>query len=240
VDPAFPLGEQVEYLWMSVRYRDVLGEIRDGVSATAALFAHLARLGRSIEECAPPKLISEKVTELRSAARAVLRVHARFASPLRVDRAYRGELLEGIRRALSAVAELDALNAMALSTAALGWTMPQFVESEQFLLDAEGVLHPFVETPVPNPVHLSGGHPMIFLTGPNMAGKTTYLRSIALVVLLAQLGMGVPAARARLTPVEALFTSLNPFDNLKAGLSYFLAEVLRVKAAATLLADGRR
>jgi DNA mismatch repair ATPase MutS len=52
--------------------------------------------------------------------------------------------------------------------------------------------------------------------------------------------MGVPAQRARLTPVEALFTSLNPADNLKAGLSYFLAEVLRVRAAATLLADGRR
>ena len=81
---------------------------------------------------------------------------------------------------------------------------------------------------------------MVFLTGPNMAGKTTYLRSVALVVILAQAGMGVPASRVRLSPVEALFTSLNPSDNLRAGLSYFLAEVLRVKAAATILAEGSR
>jgi DNA mismatch repair ATPase MutS len=107
-------------------------------------------------------------------------------------------------------------------------------------LDAEGVYHPFVTEPVKNPVRLSGGEPLLFLTGPNMAGKTTYLRSVAIVVWLAQVGMGVPATRVRLTPVEALFTSLNPADNLRAGLSYFLVEVMRVKAAATILAEGRR
>jgi DNA mismatch repair ATPase MutS len=52
--------------------------------------------------------------------------------------------------------------------------------------------------------------------------------------------MGVPARSARLTPLENLFTSLNPADNLRAGLSYFFAEVLRVKEAASLLAEGRR
>lgn len=240
VNAAFPLGERVEYFWVAVRYRDVLQELRDGVNETLALFRHLARLGRSIEDCAPPPLISELVAELQSVAQSVLRAQAGSGNLLRVDRAYRGALGEGIRRAFWAVAELDALNAMALSTAALGWTMPELVESDSFLLDAKGVFHPFVEAPIPNPIHLSGGDPMVFLTGPNMAGKTTYLRSIALVVFLAQLGMGVPATRARLTPVEALFTSLNPVDNLKAGLSYFFAEVLRVKAAATLLADGQR
>jgi DNA mismatch repair ATPase MutS len=52
--------------------------------------------------------------------------------------------------------------------------------------------------------------------------------------------MGVPARGVRLTPVDALFTSLNPADNLREGLSFFLAEVMRVKAAATILAEGRR
>jgi DNA mismatch repair ATPase MutS len=240
VNAAFPLGERVEYLWVAVRYRDVLQELRDGVSETVALFRYLARLGRCIEGCSPPPLISDLVAALQSVAQSVLRVPAGSGNLLRVDRAYRGALGDEIRRALWAVAELDALNAMASSTAALGWTMPELVESDSFLLEAKGVFHPFVEAPVPNPIHLSGGDPMVFLTGPNMAGKTTYLRSVALVVFLAQLGMGVPATKARLTPVEALFTSLNPADNLRAGLSYFLAEVLRVKAAATILADGRR
>jgi DNA mismatch repair ATPase MutS len=236
----FPLGQRVEYAWMKLRYRDILKELQDGVDHTVKLFGHLAKLGQSIADRAPPGLIRGLVTEIQRAAQAVAAIHATSTNLLNADRAYRGDDRELIRQGLLAVAELDALNAMARSTAALGWTLPELVESDAFLLDAENVVHPFVTTPVPNPVRLSGGEPMIFLTGPNMGGKTTYLRSAALVVFLAQLGMGVPAKKARLTPVEALFTSLNPSDNLKAGLSYFLSEVMRVKAAATLLAEGRR
>jgi DNA mismatch repair protein MutS len=240
LNAAVPLGSEVEYLWMAVRYRDVLKEIGQGVRGTVALFSELSGLGRVLDEHAPPSLIARLAADLQAAAAAVLRARATVRNPLRLDRLYRGTLRDEIRRALDAVAELDALNAMASSTAALGWTMPDVVESDTFLLDAADVVHPFVKDPVPNPVHLSGGGPMVFLTGPNMAGKTTYLRSIALVVFLAHVGMGVPATRARFTPVEVLFTSLNPSDNLKAGVSYFLAEVLRVKAAASFLADGRR
>jgi len=236
----FPLSQRVEYAWMKLRYRDILKELQDGVGQTVALFEHLAKLGQSIADRAPPGLIRGLVTELQRAAQTVSGRRPTSRNLLNVDRAYRGEDRALIRQGLLAVAELDALNAMALSTAALGWTLPELMESDSFLLDAESVVHPFVKTPVPNPVRLSGGEPMIFLTGPNMGGKTTYLRSAALVVFLAQLGMGVPAKKARLTPVEALFTSLNPSDNLKAGLSYFLSEVMRVKAAATLLAEGRR
>lgn len=177
---------------------------------------------------------------MREAADAVLHGGLDRGNVPSADRAYRGLLRERIREALDGVAELDALAAMARATEASGWVLPEIVGADKFLLDADGLYHPFVEAAVTNPARLTGGEPMVFLTGPNMAGKTTYLRSVALVVFLAQVGMGVPASRMRLTPVEALFTSLNPSDDLKAGLSYFLAEVMRVKAAATLLADGRR
>lgn len=237
---AFPLGERIEYLWVAVRYRDIVRELREGVRETATFFERLAGLARTLEDEGPPELIGVLAGQLAGVASEVVRRHGEATTLLGADRALRRDLREGIEEALAALGELDALNAMALSTAELGWTMPELVESESFLLDADDVFHPFVEDPVTNGVHLSGGEPMVFLTGPNMAGKTTYLRSVSLVVFLAQVGMGVPASRARLTPVEALFTSLNPSDDLKAGLSYFLAEVMRVKAAATLLADGRR
>jgi DNA mismatch repair ATPase MutS len=162
------------------------------------------------------------------------------AALLAVDRACRDTLRNDIERALDAMAELDALNSLAQATAALGWTLPELVDAESFLLDATGAFHPFVPHPVPNPVSLFPDRPLMVLTGPNMAGKTTYLRCVGLLVFLAQVGMGVPAARARLTPVEALITSLNPTDNLRAGLSYFLSEVLRVKTAAAVLAEERR
>ena len=234
------LGEGVEVVWVALRYRDILKELRDGVRDTVRLFGHLATVAREVEGSDPPEAVGALAARLRSTARALLDAHDAASNVLGADRVCRGRMRTEIEEALGAAAELDALSAMAMSTAELGWTLPDIVQADSFLLDAAGVYHPFVEEPVPNPAYLSGGEPMVFLTGPNMAGKTTYLRSVALVVFLAQVGMGVPAERARLTPVEALFTSLNPSDNLKEGLSYFLAEVLRVKAAATLLAEGRR
>ncbi|MEP7344769.1 MAG: hypothetical protein ABI877_05865 [Gemmatimonadaceae bacterium] len=233
------LGRRAEYLWMAVGYRDLLRELQTGVRATTALFDRVASLCTALVELNPPAIVSEVVQDLTKISRAVL--HAGTASILfRADTALRFELRTEIEEALNRLGDLDAWNAMASATTSLGWVLPELVESSTFLLEAEELFHPFVEKPIPNPARLSGGEPMVFLTGPNMAGKTTYIRAIALVVLLGQVGMGVPASRARLTPVDALFTSLNPVDNLKAGLSFFLAEVMRVKAAARILADGRR
>lgn len=237
---ATPLKGHVDLAWMALRYRDLLREIREGVDEALRFFEDLERLCSSVEALRPPPLISKHVHVIRAATAAVIAEGTSGATLLRVDRSYRKELRPRIEQALASLSELEALDAMGASTAALRWTMPDLVDSQDFLLEAEGLYHPFVERPVPNPAHLTGGEPTVFLTGPNMAGKTTYLRSVGLVAYLAQIGMGVPAMRARLTPVEALITSLNPADNLKAGVSYFLAEVLRVKTAATLLADDRR
>lgn len=234
------LGESIEAMWVAVRYRDILEELKDGVRDTARLLGQLATLADALERSDPPEAIRALAGRLRALTRSVLDAREAAGNVLGADRVCRGRARGDVEEALDAAAELDALNAMALATTELAWTLPEIVEADTFLLEAAGVYHPFVEKPVPNPANLSGGEPMVFLTGPNMAGKTTYLRSVALVVFLAQVGMGVPAEHARLTPVEALFTSLNPSDNLKEGLSYFLAEVLRVKAAATLLAEGRR
>jgi len=236
----FPLGRRAEHAWIALRYRDVFVELRGGVRETAALFRRLSELCRSVDGHAPPELVAGITTFVQRTAEAVLQVRGDRGGVPGADRTLRGDLHDDIRGALDAAAELDALAAMARATVELGWALPEIVDQEPFLLDAAGVRHPFVKDPVSNAARLTGGEPMVFLTGPNMAGKTTYLRSVALVVFLAQVGMGVPAEAARLTPVEALFTSLNPSDDLKAGLSYFLAEVMRVKAAATLLAEGTR
>jgi DNA mismatch repair ATPase MutS len=233
-------GERLEYVWMKLRYRDLVQEIAEGVRATVDLFDRVARLCSALDEQDPPPVIADLTMQLRATAELVLLAHASADTLLGADRAFRSFRKVEIEESLRLLGELDALNGMAAATDSLGWVLPELIESDGFVMDAEGVYHPFVEHPVPNPIRLSGGEPMVFLTGPNMAGKTTYLRSVALVVLLAQVGMGVPARRVRLSPVDALFTSLNPSDNLRAGLSYFYAEVMRVKAAATILAQGRR
>jgi len=81
---------------------------------------------------------------------------------------------------------------------------------------------------------------VLFLTGPNMAGKTTYLRAFAAALYLAHLGMGVPATRFRFVPAQRLFTSISLADDLRDGVSYFRAEALRIKAVARGIADGYR
>lgn len=235
-----PLMERVEHTWMSLRYPAVLEELNEGMRATVTLFASVERVLVELLAHDPPEGIREMVVRISDCAEAVAREGRGLNQGLRLDRFLREELGGDIEGALALLGELDALNAMAEATGSLGWAMPDLVEEEAFVLEADAIYHPFLRNAVTNPISLSGGEPLLFLTGPNMAGKTTYLKSVALVVLLAQVGMGVPAARARVTPVEVLFTSLNPTDNLRTGLSYFLAEVMRVKEAAEILAQGRR
>jgi DNA mismatch repair ATPase MutS len=234
------LGVRMEQAWLALRYRDLLRYLEQGARATVALFEQISRASSLLLEHDAPPLLGGLARYLAHAAALATRARHESPSLLGLDHALRRQYRDTLERALEHLAELDALNAMAATTSAFGWVIPELVDSDAFSIDAEDVFHPFVEGAVPNPVRLSGGEPMVFLTGPNMAGKTTYMRSIALVVLLGQMGMGVPARRARFTPVEVLFTSLNPTDDLRAGLSYFLVEVLRVKEAASILVEGRR
>jgi DNA mismatch repair ATPase MutS len=108
------------------------------------------------------------------------------------------------------------------------------------VLEADDLRHPLLCDGVGNPAALGSGTTVVFLTGPNMAGKTTWLRAVATSVVLAQAGMAVPASRMRLTPVEVLVACLSPTDDLAAGKSTFLAELERVRSAASHLANGRR
>lgn len=234
-----PWGDRISELAVRLLYRDVYREIRQGVDRTRHLFGSLSRSCERILQQDPPALIRSLAEQLGDAARDVLKAGAE-GSLLSADRAYRGSLRKLIVSALDAVAEMDMWCGQGTFAASVAWTYPEFVDSAEFLIDADEVSHPMLKEAVGNPVRLHGGEPMVFLTGPNMAGKTTYLRSVGLLVVLAQAGLPVPASRARLTPVEAVFSSLNPSDNLQAGLSYFMAEVERVRQAAELLANGRR
>jgi DNA mismatch repair protein MutS len=238
--PARRWRDEIETAWLALRYRDVLRELRTGVRHTRAFFSRLQVSFEALRRRRPPPMISDLLEHVLEAAERVLRPELARRSVVGVDRHYRAEIGEQIRRALEALGELDALAAMGAFARTVPWVFPEWTESDTFELEAEGAFHPFLESGVQNPIRLSGGEPTVFLTGPNMAGKTTYLRTVGIIVLLAHAGFPVPAAAARLTTVDALFTSLNPTDNLRAGVSYFLAEIQRVRAAAELLVTGKR
>ncbi len=138
-----------------------------------------------------------------------------------------------IREAADAVATLDAVAALAEVARRDGWVRPRVEESTA--LEIRGGRHPVIEPLlaargdsefVPNDTDLdSEGTQILVLTGPNMSGKSTYLRQVALIVLLAQMGSFVPAESARIGIVDRVFTRVGASDRLARGESTFMVEM---------------
>lgn len=117
---------------------------------------------------------------------------------------------------------------------------PQGVGSHAPLIRVEGLAHPLVEAAVANDASLGRAAHFLFLTGPNMAGKTTYMKALGLAVYLAHVGMGVSARAMELRSFQGICSSLNVEDNLAHGYSFYLAEVRRVRTVGELLQKGLR
>ncbi len=135
------------------------------------------------------------------------------------------------------VAELDCLAALAEVAAKEGYCRPEL--SEEIEIDIRGGRHPVVEALappqsfVPNDCLLDGREPrMALITGPNMAGKSTYMRQVALIVLMAHMGSFVPAESARIGRIDRIFTRVGASDDLASGDSTFMVEM---KEAANIL-----
>ena len=140
-----------------------------------------------------------------------------------------------IRRTADALAVLDVLASLAETAAANNYCRPEIAASgETHIKDGR---HPVVEILtrqgefVPNDTHLdTSGARMLIMTGPNMAGKSTYLRQVALICLMAQMGSYVPAAAAAVGVVDRIFTRVGASDNLVRGESTFMVEMIETAA----------
>jgi DNA mismatch repair protein MutS len=147
-----------------------------------------------------------------------------------------------IRQTALALAEVDVLASLAHIAALRNYCRPQLVEAREGSGELEIVegRHPVIEQQemaggserfVPNDLYLnSTTHTIMLLTGPNMGGKSTYLRQAALIVILAQMGSFVPARSARLSVVDRVFTRIGASDNLARGRSTFMVEMTETAA----------
>jgi len=168
--------------------------------------------------------------ELDAREREILRVEAERAdlerelfAELRDWVGERAGLLQAAGRAL---AELDALASLAEHAAANRWVRPDLVEGDDLAIEAGR--HPVVEQTtefVPNDARFGDGRRFQVVTGPNMSGKSTYMRQVALVVLLAQVGSFVPAESARIGLVDGIYTRVGALDELAGGRSTFMVEM---------------
>lgn len=230
-----------EAAWWSVRYPDLVRHARRGIQATRLLTASFIRYADDVSVREMPTGLDELVGEGLDLAEALQPLLRHSRSPwaaLISDRVLRGPARPSLDRLLAVVAELDALSGAARLIRE-GFAIPT-VDDRSSSLHGEGLWHPFVPSPVGNPVDLEGGHALVFITGPNMAGKTTYLKSVGVCLYLAHCGFPVPARSFRFSLVDRLTTGLTPEDNLRRGVSYFLAEVRRVKGVIEAVARGER
>ncbi|MCR0984226.1 DNA mismatch repair protein MutS [Roseomonas populi] len=147
----------------------------------------------------------------------------------------------GIAAAARAVAEVDVHAGAAELASSGGWCRPEMPERPEFCI-VQG-RHPVVEAAlrrnrgpafVPNDADLSPGRRLCLLTGPNMAGKSTYLRQNALMVVLAQAGLFVPAESARIGLVDRLFSRVGTADDIAGGRSTFMVEMSETAAVLNL------
>lgn len=132
-----------------------------------------------------------------------------------------------LQHAAEALATLDVLTAHAVHAEAHRWARPAFTPSTG--LTIRGGRHPLVETQVEhfiaNDVRLDPSRRILIVTGPNMGGKSTYMRQAAVIALLAQCGLFVPAAAAEIGPLDAIYTRIGAADDLAGGRSTFMVEM---------------
>jgi len=151
--------------------------------------------------------------------------------------------LAALHALAGALATLDALGALAERATALDWCRPGFVREPA--IEIERGRHPVVEARLaesgvafmPNHCRLDAKRRMLIVTGPNMGGKSTYMRQVALIVLLASMGSYVPAAACRLGPIDAIHTRIGAADDLANARSTFMLEMTEAAAIVHAATD---
>lgn len=135
---------------------------------------------------------------------------------------------------------LDAWYSMAYAVKTYNLQFPEFIDNEQPFIEARGLYHLLLHNPVPYHLQTHPQQNFIFLTGANMAGKSTLIKSVGAAVFLAHIGMGVPAKEMRLTMFDGLISNINVVDNIAKGESYFFNEVQRIKNTVQKVSDGKK
>ena len=167
--------------------------------------------------------LEEKEREIMRVEEARGDLEYELFQDLRERVAEHAELLQDVGRA---VAEVDALASLAHHAANNDWTRPELTDGDA--LRVEAGRHPVVETTtefVPNDLYLDRDRRFLIVTGPNMSGKSTYMRQAALITLLAQAGSFVPARSAEIGLVDGIYTRVGALDELAQGRSTFMVEM---------------
>ena len=150
------------------------------------------------------------------------------------------EFVRQIRTLCTLYGTLDAWYSMAMANLKMNLTRPTFLQDTLPAINAIKLRHLLLEKPVSYDVQLNQAKNFIFLTGANMAGKSTLIKGLGLSVYLAHMGMGVPAEKMEMTLFDGILSNINVEDNIIKGESYFFNEVKRIRDTVTRINDGKK
>src|SRR5690606_12741215 len=160
------------------------------------LAAELAAMRRELDHPLVPLLLEvDKTTPYTTLSRLSFRA--------------RRELKNATFRLLDHFARLDAWQSLGAATAGLKWNFPRLMPALPVSLEATGLHHPLLPTPVPYNISFDAHRHFLLLTGANMSGKTTFMRALGVGALLAHLGMGVPADSMALSFLQGIITNMH-------------------------------
>ncbi|WP_026764245.1 MutS-related protein [Sediminibacterium salmoneum] len=136
--------------------------------------------------------------------------------------------------------KLDAYLSLAKAAKKFHFTYPEVVETQEPCIEAEGLYHFLLEVPVAYEVKLNQSENFIFLTGANMAGKSTFIKAAGLAAYMAHIGMGVPAKKMKISSLDGILSNIQVTDNIMKGESFFFNEVQRIKKTIERIRDGKK
>ena len=157
----------------------------------------------------------------------------------RYDHLFRSVLIEKMEQVMEQIYRLDVYIAVGNVARIRGFNYAMALPKGNTVLRAAALSHPGLENAVANPIDLQQDSNMLFLTGANMAGKSTFMKSFGIAIYLAHMGFPVAAERMIFSIRDGICSSINVPDNLALGLSHFYAEVLRVKKVAEEVSAGK-
>ena len=221
-------------------YRNIYKGITALMEIVRELYGFLAKLppGPFQEETAAiGTLLAEE--ELQPLLTEGLKAKLPFARIAVYDNALRFRHRSSVHRLLQYVYRLDVYMAVGKVAAERGFVFPLALAAEAHTVRLEGVYHPLLKNAVPNTLDITPENNVLFLTGANMAGKSTFMKTLGIALYLAHMGFPVPARRMEFSILDGIYTTINLPDNLGMGASHFYAEVLRIKKIALELSRSR-
>lgn len=244
-----PIGRFFEGLFYRIKYKDFKDTAINGSKFTLSFLIEMKKYFNRFEQNQLPEILHNHYNtaigilnekEIQQACSVENINSLGFNDSITIDQWFRSTYKIKISTLIDIAYTLDVYTSMAKAILEHKLVFPEVIESDKPILEIEGLYHLFLKKPITNDIQFDPDKQFLFLTGPNMAGKTTFLKSCGISIYLAQLGLGVPAKKMKISPFNALFSSLNTTDNLSIGYSYFYSEVMRVRKAAETLQKEKK